>query len=96
MKFIQIRPYIGKCIESIPENDEKFKDIFWATNWSSVKGVFKEYDDKKAKEIYNNLFRIDNKKAFNAFYTSILWWDANKIPSTYDELLRSEYWDIAI
>ncbi len=96
LKFTQIRPYIGKCIESIPVNDQKFIAIFWANNWNSVKGVFKEYDDKKAKEIYNNLFRIDNKKAFNAFYTSILWWDANKIPSTYDELLRSEYWDIAI
>lgn len=96
LKFMQIRPYIGKCIESIPRNDQKFINIFWANNWSRMKDVFKEYDDKKAKEIYNNLFRIDNKKAFNAFYTSILWWKANEIPSTYDELLRSEYWDIAI
>ena len=94
LKFTQIRPYIGKCFASIPENDTKFNEIF-VGNWEGVKQRFNNYDDAKAEESYGKLIDMSSDhKEFKAFYTSILWWKADKIPTNYKELLKPEYSNI--
>lgn len=92
LKFTQIRPYISKFIARLPKTDSTFRNIF-RDQWDFVRDdVFAKYNDEKPEEAYTTL--ISNKQAFKAFYTSILWWKADKVPTTYKELLKPEYSNI--
>ena len=94
IQFLDIRDIFAKYVNSQYNSENK---LFGKTEWARIKNSFNGYNEEKietVKKAYDDILNDPNTR--NTFYVKLLWWSELHVPTTYEQLIKPEYWIIRV
>lgn len=91
IRFLDIRDAFAVYVN----NQNNSTNGIFKNDWDRIRGKFKGYDKGKietVKAAYDDI--LSNPNTRNVFYVDLLWWSENHVPTSYDQLIKPEYWVI--
>lgn len=91
IRFLDIRDAFAVYVN----NQYNTTNGIFKNDWDRIRGKFKAYDKDKidtVKAAYDDI--LSNPNTRNVFYVDLLWWSETHVPTSYDQLIKPEYWVI--